>query len=255
MISAGLARNIQDIKDREEELIKMRQLAEQAELKQSFIKNMSHEIRTPLNAIAGFASLLVAAPSLPDEEKREMPDIINSNTRLLLKLIDDVLEISKIDSGTLSLFPRKERLHRLMENIYQSHFSIVRSPLKFLKDFPVDQDAIVDVDGMRLAQVIGNLLSNANKFTEEGYVKLGYSHVPGSTEVRIYVEDTGIGIPVEEQHIIFERFYKHSEFLQGVGLGLPICQLLVQKMEGRIELNSVEHKGSRFTIVLSCESI
>ena len=250
-IITGLLQNIQDVKDREDELVQARKLAEHAELKQSFLNNMSHEIRTPLNAIAGFSSMLVSDPELPEEEKQEFVDIINLNTRLLLKLVDDVLELARIESGSLPFNFQDEDVRTMLENIYLTHQLLIHSPLQFLKDFP-DENASVYVDSLRLTQVLTNFLNNANKFTSAGYIKLGYYYVPQLHEVRIYIEDTGIGISAEEQKIIFERFYKHSEFSQGVGLGLSICMLIVDKMEGRIEVESEVGKGSRFTVVLPC---
>ncbi len=297
-IIAGLLQNIQELKDHEQELIESRELAEQAELKQSFLNNMSHEIRTPLNAIVGFSDMLANEPEFSNEERQEFVDIINTNTKLLLKLVGDVLELSRIESGNLSFtFQResvcrllddvyqthsllirpplqlklvgdvlelsriesgnlsftfqRESVCRLLDDVYQTHSLLIRPPLQFLKDFP-PEDVQVNVDPMRLTQVLTNFLNNANKFTKKGSIRLGYCCPSGMSEVHLYVEDTGIGIPHSEQKMIFERFYKRSEFSQGVGLGLSICVLIVEKMGGRIELQSEEGRGSRFTVVLPC---
>ena len=250
-IIAGLLQNIQELKDHEQELIESRELAEQAELKQSFLNNMSHEIRTPLNAIVGFSDMLANEPEFSDEERQEFVDIINTNTKLLLKLVGDVLELSRIESGNLSFTFQRESVCRLLDDVYQTHSLLIRPPLQFLKDFP-PEDVQVNVDPMRLTQVLTNFLNNANKFTKEGSIQLGYCCPSGMSEVHLYVEDTGIGIPHSEQKMIFERFYKRSEFSQGVGLGLSICVLIVEKMGGRIELRSEEARGSRFTVVLPC---
>ena len=250
-IIAGLLQNIQELKDHEQELIESRELAEQAELKQSFLNNMSHEIRTPLNAIVGFSDMLANEPEFSNEERQEFVDIINTNTKLLLKLVGDVLELSRIESGNLSFTFQRESVCRLLDDVYQTHSLLIRPPLQFLKDFP-PEDVQVNVDPMRLTQVLTNFLNNANKFTKEGSIRLGYCCPSGMSEVHLYVEDTGIGIPHSEQKIIFERFYKRSEFSQGVGLGLSICVLIVEKMGGRIELQSEEGRGSRFTVVLPC---
>ena len=250
-IIAGLLQNIQELKDHEQELIESRELAEQAELKQSFLNNMSHEIRTPLNAIVGFSDMLANEPEFSDEERQEFVDIINTNTKLLLKLVGDVLELSRIESGNLSFTFQRESVCRLLDDVYQTHSLLIRPPLQFLKDFP-PEDVQVNVDPMRLTQVLTNFLNNANKFTKEGSIQLGYCCPSGMSEVHLYVEDTGIGIPHSEQKMIFERFYKRSEFSQGVGLGLSICVLIVEKMGGRIELRSEEGRGSRFTVVLPC---
>ena len=250
-IIAGLLQNIQELKDHEQELIESRELAEQAELKQSFLNNMSHEIRTPLNAIVGFSDMLANEPEFSNEERQEFVDIINTNTKLLLKLVGDVLELSRIESGNLSFTFQRESVCRLLDDVYQTHSLLIRPPLQFLKDFP-PEDVQVNVDPMRLTQVLTNFLNNANKFTKGGSIRLGYCCPSGMSEVHLYVEDTGIGIPHSEQKMIFERFYKRSEFSQGVGLGLSICVLIVEKMGGRIELQSEEGRGSRFTVVLPC---
>lgn len=250
-IIAGLLQNIQELKDHEQELIESRELAEQAELKQSFLNNMSHEIRTPLNVIVGFSDMLANEPEFSNEERQEFVDIINTNTKLLLKLVGDVLELSRIESGNLSFTFQRESVCRLLDDVYQTHSLLIRPPLQFLKDFP-PEDVQVNVDPMRLTQVLTNFLNNANKFTKGGSIRLGYCCPSGMSEVHLYVEDTGIGIPHSEQKMIFERFYKRSEFSQGVGLGLSICVLIVEKMGGRIELQSEEGRGSRFTVVLPC---
>ena len=250
-IIAGLLQNIQELKDHEQELIESRELAEQAELKQSFLNNMSHEIRTPLNAIVDFSDMLANEPEFSNEERQEFVDIINTNTKLLLKLVGDVLELSRIESGNLSFTFQRESVCRLLDDVYQTHSLLIRPPLQFLKDFP-PEDVQVNVDPMRLTQVLTNFLNNANKFTKGGSIRLGYCCPSGMSEVHLYVEDTGIGIPHSEQKMIFERFYKRSEFSQGVGLGLSICVLIVEKMGGRIELRSEEGRGSRFTVVLPC---
>ena len=250
-IIAGLLQNIQELKDHEQELIESRELAEQAELKQSFLNNMSHEIRTPLNAIVGFSDMLANEPEFSNEERREFVDIINTNTKLLLKLVGDVLELSRIESGNLSFTFQRESVRQLLDDVYQTHSLLIQPPLQFLKDFP-PEDVQVNVDHMRLTQVLTNFLNNANKFTKEGSIQLGQCCPSGMSEVHLYVEDTGIGIPHSEQKMIFERFYKRSEFSQGVGLGLSICVLIVEKMGGRIELQSEEGRGSRFTVVLPC---
>lgn len=250
-IITGLLQNIQEVKDKEEELIQACKVAERAELKQSFLDNMSHEIRTPLNAITGFSNLLTTEKDLSEEEKQEFISIINDNTDLLLKLVNDVLELSRIESGNMSFNYREESVRSLLNSIYNTHQLTISSPLKFIKEFP-EGDVFVHIDNMRMTQVITNFLNNAKKFTKSGHIKLGYHHQPASHEVHIFVEDTGAGIPKEELQIIFDRFYKHNEFAQGVGLGLSICKVIVEKMQGRIEVTSEINKGSRFTVVLPC---
>lgn len=248
-VVTGLLQNIQETKDRETELIQARHLAERAELKQSFLNNMSHEIRTPLNAIVGFSNILITTPDLTEEEKQEFISIINLNNDLLLKLINDILELSRIDSETTSFILQEENVHTLLNSYYRSFSVQVKSSLEFLFDSP-DEKLIVQVDSIRLQQVITNFLSNANKFTDTGYIKLGYRHSVDENVVRIFVEDTGKGIPSNELEMIFSRFYKHDEFTQGTGLGLSICRSIVDRMQGHIEVESEEGKGSRFTVVL-----
>lgn len=248
-VVTGLLQNIQEIKNRETELIQARQLAERAELKQSFLNNMSHEIRTPLNAIVGFSNILIGDPDLSESDKQEFINIINLNNNLLLNLINDILELSRIDSGSASFNMQEEDLRSLLCSFYQTFSMQVKPSLQFLQDFP-EENMTVYVDPMRLQQVITNFLTNANKFTDTGYIKLGYRYSANENAVRIFVEDTGKGIPPNEQEIIFDRFYKHDEFAQGTGLGLSICQSITERMKGRLEVESEEGKGSCFTIVL-----
>lgn len=250
-VVTGLLQNVQDVKDREAELIEARTLAERAELKQSFLNNMSHEIRTPLNAIVGFSNLLVSTPDLQDEEKKEFATIINTNTGLLLNLINDILELSRIDSGLISFSWEEASLRMLLNSYYQTFAVQIKPELDFIRDFP-EEDLTVHVDAMRLQQVITNFLTNANKFTAAGYIKLGYRRVTNDKEnaVHIFVEDSGKGIPANELKMIFSKFYKRDEFVQGTGLGLAICNSIAERMHGHIEVESEEGKGSRFTIVL-----
>lgn len=252
--AAGLLLNVQAIKDREQELEDARLLAEKAELKQSFLANMSHEIRTPLNAIVGFSNILALDEELQPEERMEYINTINKNSDLLLKLINDILELSRIESGYMSFELEKCLVSELADNIYMTHQMLIPKQLKFVKE----QDAVemeVKVDRGRLTQVITNFLNNASKFTASGCIKLGYRHMPASGEVAIYVEDTGRGIPHSEQKMIFSRFYKQDEFSQGAGLGLSICQVIVEKLQGRIELWSAPGRGSRFTVILPCKVV
>lgn len=245
----GLLQNIQEIKDHEAELIKARQLAEQAELKQSFLNNMSHEIRTPLNAIVGFSNLLIEDPDITDEEKRKFIHVINMNNNLLLNLIGDILELSRIESGSASFTLEEQDVRTLLDTYFQTFSLQVKPELEFQRDFP-DEDITVSVDPLRLQQVVANFLTNANKFTGAGYIRLGYRIATAEKEIRIFVKDSGKGIPSDELKLIFSRFYKHDEFAQGTGLGLAICQSIAERMHGRIEVESEEGKGSCFTIVL-----
>lgn len=247
--AAGLLLNIQTIKDREQELEQARQLAEKAELKQSFLANMSHEIRTPLNAIVGFSNILALDDELNPEERLEYIGSINKNSDLLLKLINDILELSRIESGYMSFEYEKCLVSDLIDSIYTTHQMLIPEQLEFIKELDTAQVEVM-VDRGRLTQVLTNFLNNASKFTKVGHIKLEYRYLSDEDKVAIYVEDTGRGIAQSEQKMIFSRFYKQDEFSQGAGLGLSICQVIVEKLQGRIELWSEPGKGSRFTVVL-----
>lgn len=247
--AAGLLLNIQAIKDREQELEEARLLAEKAELKQSFLANMSHEIRTPLNAIVGFSNILALDDGVSPEERLEYIGSINKNSDLLLKLINDILELSRIESGYMSFEYEKCFVSELVDSIYMTHQMLIPEQLEFIKELDAVQVEVM-VDKGRLTQVITNFLNNASKFTKTGYIKLGYRYLSESDRVAIYVEDTGRGIELSEQKMIFSCFYKQDEFSQGAGLGLSICQVIVEKLRGKIELWSEPGKGSRFTVVL-----
>lgn len=253
--TAGLLLNIQAFKEREQELEEARELAEKAELKESFLATMSHEIRTPLNAIVGFSTLLTSDEEIGEEEKQDYIKTIKHNNELLLKLINDILELSRIRSGYMAFVFETFRIDTLIDNIYNTHQMLVPSYLQLLKE--EDKDVVIELnaDKGRLNQVITNFLNNAYKFTKKGYIKLGYHYLPETEEVEIFVEDTGQGISPAEQKIIFSRFYKHDEFTQGTGLGLSICQGIIEKLNGRIEVWSEPGKGSRFTVILPCKVV
>lgn len=253
--TAGLLLNIQAFKKREQELEETRRLAEKAELKESFLANMSHEIRTPLNAIVGFSTLLVSDEDMQQEEKQECVQAINHNNELLLNLINDILELSRLKSGGMSFTYEKCQVDNIVNNVYSTHQMLVPPQLQFVKEVNSNIIIEINVDKNRLIQILTNFINNACKFTKEGSIRIGYYYFPEKEEVEIYVEDTGIGIAPTEKEIIFSRFYKHDEFSQGTGLGLSICQSIVEKLNGRIELWSEQGKGSRFTVVLPCKVI
>lgn len=253
-ILAGILQNVQQLVEYEEELIHAKELAEQAELKQSFLANMSHEIRTPLNAIVGFTNLLVDpenSEAFAVEEKREMINSINNNTDLLLKLIGDVLEISRLESGYTEMILMDDDLVKIVKDIYNTHSLIVKGNLDFRLEVDESKPILVQLDKLRFIQVISNFLNNANKFTERGSITLGIELREAQKEVAVYVEDTGCGMSREHQMMIFDRFYKANEFAQGTGLGLSICKVIMDKMGGRIALQSEQGKGSRFFAILS----
>ena len=243
----GLITNIQHFKDKEEELMKAKDLAIEAELKQSFLANMSHEIRTPLNAIVGFSNLLVSEDDLSDDEKADFINTINSE--LLLKLINDILELSRIESGKMAFSFSTCNLNSWIDNMYMTHSLLIPKEIEFIKEVP-DATFFIHTDVNRLSQIITNFLNNAAKFTKSGFIKLGYEIDFSNYEISIYVEDTGKGIPKEEQRMIFERFYKQDEFVQGTGLGLSISMVIAEKLGGKISVSSEAGKGSRFTFTL-----
>lgn len=254
VVAIGAILSIQDFKEHEEELIIARDLAAKTELKQSFLANMSHEIRTPLNAIVGFSNILVADDDIDEEEKREFITTINKNCELLLKLINDILEISRIESGSMSFVFELHSINQIIDDIYQMNYLIVPPSVSFIKE-TLSEDIMITTDSARLKQVLVNFVNNALKFTSAGYVKVGVEYDNEKAEISLYVEDTGIGISAEEQRMIFERFYKHDEFTQGTGLGLSISCVIAEKLQGRIILESEENKGSRFAIVMPYETM
>ncbi|MDV6142754.1 ATP-binding protein [Bacteroides hominis (ex Liu et al. 2022)] len=252
LVIAGVIQNVQELVRREDELIRAKEIAENAELKQSFLANMSHEIRTPLNAIVGFTNILVdeTAGELDEEEKKDMIGIVNHNSELLLKLISDVLDISRLDSNNQEFVIERYDLAKIVSEIYRTHQVIIHPPVEFRLKMDDSWTVYVAVDKLRLIQVISNFLSNANKFTVEGSITLGCEVDPGRAEVGIYVEDTGKGIDTGHLNAIFDRFYKADEFAQGTGLGLSICKVIATRLSGRVEVQSQVGKGSRFTLVL-----
>lgn len=238
---AGVMQDIQLQVEREEQLIQAKQMAENAELKQSFLNNMSHEIRTPLNAIIGFSDLLVEAENL--EERKEYVKIVRNNNELLLQLITDILDLSKIEAGTFEFSCGDVDVNLLCEDIVCCMQMKVHEEVELLFDSHLPQCHIIS-DRNRLHQVILNFVNNAIKFTSQGSIRVGYQ-VKGE-ELEVYVQDTGVGIDEEQQLHIFERFVKLNSFVPGTGLGLSICQSIIEQLGGRIGVDSELGKGSRF---------
>ena len=232
-------------------MIDARRKAEESDkMKSTFLANMSHEIRTPLNAIVGFSNIIVSEEvELNVEEKQEFIKLINSNCELLLKLINDILDLSRIESGHMDFTFASINLTDLINDIYHTHQLLMPKQVELIKETP-ETPAIIETDHCRLTQVITNFINNAAKFTKEGFIKIGYSYKTGDSSVSIFIEDTGIGIPEKQQKAVFERFNKLNEFAQGTGLGLAICQVIVKRFGGKIGLRSEEGKGSCFTIDL-----
>lgn len=254
---AGVMQDIQLQVEREEQLIQAKQMAENAELKQSFLNNMSHEIRTPLNAIVGFTNLLVGegGDEIEPEEKKAMLEIINRNNELLLKLVNDVVEISRLDSGNLDLEIKEWNMTTVVKEIYMAYQALIKPSLQFHLVLDESLSLPVSIDRMRFIQVISNFLNNADKFTRSGSVTLGCSVDKERRKVSVYVQDTGKGIDEKEFMMIFDRFYKTDEFEQGSGLGLSICKVIIERLCGHIEVQSEVGKGSRFTVILSLMDI
>ena len=253
MMLAGIMQNIQELVEREHQLVLAKQMAERAELKQSFLNNMSHEIRTPLNAIVGFTNLLVNgdADELDAEEKADMIKIINYNNDLLLKLIDDIVEISRLDSGHLDFEVKEWNMTEVVSDIYKTYQPLIQSSLEFRLELDDTIVLPVHIDCLRFTQVIVNFLSNANKFTQNGFISLGCRVDKEQHEVCVYVQDSGKGIDEKELMMIFDRFYKSDEFEQGSGLGLPICKVIIERLSGCIEVHSEVGSGSCFSVYLS----
>ena len=180
-----------------------------------------------------------------------MLEIVNNNNELLLKLVNDVLEISRLDSGNLSFDIKEHNITRIVKEIYMTYQSMIQPSLQFVLELDEAIDLPVHIDCYRFTQVISNFLNNANKFTRAGTITLGCEIYKEHKEVRIYVKDTGKGIDDKELMLIFDRFYKTDEFEQGSGLGLSICKVIIERLAGRIEVHSEVGKGSCFSVILS----
>ena len=238
----GINYDITELKETEAELILARDRAEMAgRLKSAFLANMSHEIRTPLNAIVGFSDLLVEAEDI--EERKEYVKIVRNNNELLLQLITDILDLSKIEAGTFDFTYGDVNVNLLCENIVRSMEMKVSEGVALVFDSNLPQYHLIS-DRNRLHQVISNFVNNAIKFTSQGSIRVGYQ-MKGE-ELEFYVQDTGIGIDKEQQLHIFERFVKLNSFVPGTGLGLSICQSIIEQLGGRIGVDSELGKGSRF---------
>ena len=243
--------DITELKRTEEMLVKARDKAEASDrLKSTFLANMSHEIRTPLNAIVGFSSLLTSTENAAEKELYN--SLIGHNNKLLLNLINDVIDLSKIESGYLELRPDWVNLTELLDESVAEYAHQVPSGVELLTNYPA-HDSLVELDRLRIKQILSNFLSNALKNTTTGHVEIFYE--VDHQSVRIGVKDTGRGIPQNMLEKIFERFEKLDSFAQGAGLGLPICKLIVEKMNGRILVDSQLGIGTTFIIELPCRSM
>ena len=231
----------------EEELRVAKDKAEHLDrLKSAFLANMSHEIRTPLNAIVGFSGILASTEE--EEEKQEYVSIIENNNTLLLQLISDILDLSKIEAGTLDLHYSNVEINDLMRDLENSCQLKLKSDAVKLEFVAPAEPCFAHIEKNRLSQLIINLVTNAIKFTVQGSIRFGYERQ--NDELYFYVTDTGCGIPQDKQESVFGRFIKLNSFAQGTGLGLSICQTLVDHMGGKIGVESEEGNGSTFWFTL-----
>ena len=235
--------DITPLKETEQKLIIARDKAEELDrLKSAFLANMSHEIRTPLNAIVGFSSLLAETDSR--SERQEYIKIVQENNELLLQLISDILDLSKIEAGTFNFVYTNVDVNETCAEIIKSMSMKVSKGVELIFEEPLPE-CYLYTDKNRFTQVISNFINNALKFTQQGCITLGYEQV-SHQKIKFYVRDTGMGIPEEKQKSVFERFVKLNTFVQGTGLGLSICKSIVSQMGGEIGVDSTEGIGSCF---------
>jgi PAS domain S-box-containing protein len=236
-----------------DELKNAKEKAEESDnLKSAFLANMSHEIRTPMNAILGFATL-IRNRVLNDDKRRDYIDLINANCRQLLHIITDIIDISKIEAGQIAIINKNFVLNKMLNDLYLNYsnqIEVMRKPIQLiLKNGLKNEESAVFTDKVRLEQILSNLLSNALKFTEKGFIELGY-YVDRRKDIVFYVKDSGIGMSEDEQKIIFDRFRQvstsYNKMYGGTGLGLSISKGLAEKLGGKIWVESVPEKGSSF---------
>ena len=237
--------DITQLKQAEKQLTLAKEKAENADLsKSAFLANMSHEIRTPLNAITGFAEILASANT--EEEKAQYQEIIKMNADLLLQLVNDILDMSKIEAGTLEFVYTKVDINLLLSDLrqlFQMRVNDAGGNIQIIAD-PGLPACTIETDRNRIAQVLSNFTTNAIKFTQKGTISIGYE--ARDTELYFYVTDTGAGIPADKLPEVFGRFVKLNKDKKGTGLGLSISKTIVNKLEGQIGADSVEGKGSTF---------
>lgn len=241
-----MCRDISQQWETEKALDEARIKAEEADrLKSAFLANMSHEIRTPLNAIVGFSQLIITSNN--PEEKKQYSAIIEKNSELLLNLFNDILDLSALESDSLKFKIHPTRLLEICVQLEQQYNTKTHNGVRLILDGGIASTYVLG-DSERIIQIISNLLSNATKFTIKGEIHFGFQEKEDFVE--FYVKDSGIGIPVQKAATIFERFGKINNFVQGTGLGLSLCRMLVERMGGRIWLRSQEKKGTTFYFTL-----
>ena len=248
----GMVITVHDItrlKKAEAELNRAREKAENADRsKSAFLANMSHEIRTPLNAIVGFSELLASAST--EEEKTQFLEIVHSNNELLQQLIADILDLSKIEAGTLEFTFSEVDVNQLMfdiEQLFRMRLEDKSAVIQIIRETPPDE-CVMYTDRNRLQQVVSNFMTNAVKFTDEGSITFGYNRC--AEGLYFYVKDTGSGIPEDKVNHIFERFVRVEQNKKGTGLGLAICEMIIRKLGGKIGVESEYGKGSTFWFTL-----
>lgn len=241
--------NITELELMKRELQSAKEKAESSDkLKSAFLANMSHEIRTPLNAIVGFSRLIAESNSM--DERKEFYDIVEANNERLLNLINEILDLSKIESGIVEFTIEPVALDNLFKEIYNAHIFRTPENVKLIYE-PSPDDVILNTDKNRIFQVMSNLIGNAFKFTVEGSIRFGY--YKNDDFVIFYVRDTGLGIEANKIDRVFERFAKMNTFAQGTGLGLSICKTIVERLGGHISVKSEPGIGSQFTFALPTE--
>ena len=264
----GLMRNVSSLMDVQEQLRRETERAnDSGHLKSVFLANMTHEIRTPLNAIVGFSDVLTMVETI--EEKREMVRVIMNNCDMLLRLINDILDLSSMDSSAMALEPEHVDFSKAFNDICETLRQRVQEPgVEFICENPYSK-LVTYLDTRRMQQVITNFVTNAVKYTRQGHIKVGYRFEPDKTQqpresenskntiqgrLYMYCEDTGAGIPKEKQNAVFERFVKLNDYVQGTGLGLSICKAIANRSGGKIGVKSEgDGHGSTFWIWVPCE--